>query len=208
MKSLVSSVVLAVVPGLFLLSACAGAPGEGDDSQASASQGSVVINPREPAPVQPFPKTEPTTSTWWTPGKLTYADLWPLDHGITSAQVVYRKEIDSSTGPTHVAFVVWNGTFVGRIYRIHNNADGSEFLNSVAQLNATRVNVGPDNSVSSSGNGTGGNTKPPPHPNVDGDILYNPDDLDNARLAGKNLLNITTRFLNFQETATPGVVVR
>ncbi|HET9620318.1 MAG TPA: hypothetical protein VFP84_03050 [Kofleriaceae bacterium] len=198
-----SSVVSAVVSGLVLLSACASAPGEGDDAQVSTAQDRVTVVRAEPPTVQPFPRTEPITSTWWAPGRLTYADIWPLDHGITSAQIVYRKEIDSSIGPTHVAFVVWNGSFVGRIYRIHNNADSTDFLLNVAQLEATRVSRGPDNSVSSSGNGTGGNTKPPPHPNVDEDITYNPDDLDNARVAGRALLNVTTRFIGFQTTATP-----
>jgi hypothetical protein len=207
MKGMMSSLVSAVMPGLiFALSACATAPSDADDSQDSASQDSATItanavSPREPAPVQPFPKTEPTTSTWWMPGKLTYVDLWPPDHGITSAQVVFHKEIDSSTGPTHVAFVVWNGTFVGRIYRIHNNADGADFLHNVQQLNASRVNGVPDNSVSSSGSATSGNPKPPPHPNVDDDITYLPRDLDNARVAGRGLLSVTTQFLDYKSPA-------
>jgi hypothetical protein len=196
---------------VFALSACVNAPMDSSDDQVSTSQAKIEMVP-EPTPgrpvvIQPFPVISPNTSTWWDPSQFTYANLWPLGHGITSAQIMFRQAADCSTGRTYVAFVVWNGNFLGRIYRIHIG-DSASFSAAVAQLTDGRASASPDYSVSSTGNSTSGGTKPPPHPNVDGQITYSGDDLTNVRSVATSLLNVTTPFRNYieiQNIELPGV---
>lgn len=197
--------VWSLVPVAIVLSACVSAPMDSSDEPVGTAQSNIQITP-EPSPgpsgpvlIQPFPIFEATTSTWWNPARFTYADIWPSGHGITSTQILFRRAADSSTGSTYVAFVVWNGNFVGRIYRVHAS-DGADFSSSVAQLTAMRASTGPDNSVSSTGNTTSGTPKPVPHPNVDGDITYSPGYLTNARTTAAALLNVTTPFRTYVDT--------
>ena len=108
-----------------------------------------------------------------------------------------RKGPDGSDGPTFLAFVVWNGNFVGKIFRVKVGPDGVNFRTTVTNINATRTFGFPDNNSSASGNaGTGGVT-PLPHPNVDGNIAFTADYLNNAKMNAQIIQNATADFVNF-----------
>jgi hypothetical protein len=143
---------------------------------------------------------EQTDSVFWNPKINDGADIWPTGQGIISTQIMIRKGPDSRAGATFIAFVIWNGSFVGKIFRVHVGADGADFHTTVANITSTRTFGFPDHSTSSGGNPTGGSGTPLPHPNVDGPIHYSASDLTNVRTNALIILNATNDFVNFTET--------
>jgi hypothetical protein len=143
---------------------------------------------------------EANESVNWDPGKNDGNDIWPTGQGITTTQVMIKGAPDASDGPTFVAFVVWNGNFVGKIFRVHVGPPGVNFRQVVANINATRTYGLPDNSASSTGNGSTGGVTPLPHPNVDGNILFPPAYLINVKTNAAIIQNATANFMNFTGT--------
>jgi hypothetical protein len=142
---------------------------------------------------------EQTDSVFWNPKTNVGSDIWPAGQGITSTQIMIRKGPDGSTGATFIAFVIWNGNFVGNIFRVHVGADGADFHQAAANITSTRTFGFPDHSTSSGGNPTTGSGTPLPHPNVDGTIHYSPSDLTNVKTNAAVILNATNDFMNFTE---------
>jgi hypothetical protein len=140
---------------------------------------------------------EVNTSVAWEPGKTDGNDIWPTGQGITTTQVMIKGGPDSTTGPTFIAFVVWNGNFVGKIFRVHAGSDGVDFRQVVAGINATRTFGFPDREGSSTGNGTNGPVTPLPHPNVDGAITFPPAYLNNVKTNALIIHGATADFLNY-----------
>lgn len=147
---------------------------------------------------------ERSDSELWVPKLNSGNDIWPAGQGITSTQVMIKKGPASSAGPTFIAFVIWNGNFVGRIFRVHNGSDGADFHQAAAGIGTVRTVNFPDNSNSSTGNVTGGSGTPLPHPNVDGTIHYLPSSLTNVKTSAMAILTATNNFVNFVE---PAVVI-
>ena len=143
---------------------------------------------------------EATDSVFWNPRINVGSDIWPAGQGITSTQIMMKKGPDSSAGPTFIAFVIWNGNFVGKIFRVHLGADGADFAGTSHNINATRVNASPDHSTSSGGNPIAGSGTPLPHPNVDGAIHYSTTFLNNVKTNAVIILNATNDFIDFTET--------
>lgn len=142
---------------------------------------------------------EATDSAFWDPQVNVGTDIWPAGQGITSTQIMMKKGPDSSAGPTFIAFVVWNGNFVGKIFRVHLGADGADFAATSHNITATRTNGFPDHTTSSGGNPTAGSGTPLPHPNVDGSIHYTATFLNNVKTNASIILNATGDFINFAE---------
>ena len=144
------------------------------------------------------------TSCMWIPGKNCYGqpndgnNIWPADQGIRTMYVLYRYGPDRlrHTQQTFLAFVVWNSTTVGRIFRIDLASD--EALNwraTLGNIQATRTNALPDTSTGSSGTVIGGPGNPP-HPNVDDPLIFQPEYLGaTVRYAGV-IENATSNFLD------------
>lgn len=170
-------------------------------SQSDASPTESTTDDLTAVAVPASTAPEPTTSVWWDQKK-GLDDLWPNDQGITSAQVLYRKAADSSSGPTFVAFVVWNANHVGRIFRVHVGADGGSFHDAVQAMIGQRVFGHDGNDSSSGGTTTSGSGKPTPHPNVDGPITYSVDYLNNVR---NNAAVIHAAYVNFENFDPVGV---
>lgn len=173
----------------LLLAACVQAT-DADPPTASSSDDAIVL----PA--------DATTTAWWEPGKMDVDNLWPLGQGITSAQVLYKKASDSSTGATFVAFVVWNGNRVGRIFRVHVGSDGGNFHDAVQAMIGARTFGVPGTNSSTGGNTTIGHGTPQPHPNVDGPITFDPSYLNVVKTHANTIRTAITDFVTFDPTAT------
>jgi hypothetical protein len=143
---------------------------------------------------------EQTDSVFWVPKTNDGNDIWPSGQGITTTQVMIRKGPDSSAGATFIAFVIWNGNFVGKIFRVHVGSDGTDFHQVLANITSARTFGFPDHNSTSTGNVTSGSGTPLPHPNVDGTVHYTPSELGNVKTNAAVILNATNDFLNFTET--------
>jgi hypothetical protein len=132
------------------------------------------------------------TSCQWVPGKNCYGvpndgnSIWPTGMGITSVQVLTRSGPDRLAGrqQTFLAFVIWNGTTVGRIFRVDIGDDGANWRAVLGNVAATRTFNNLDFNTGSTGSASAGPVNPP-HPNVEGPITFDPGYLGVvARYAG------------------------
>jgi hypothetical protein len=186
------SVVVVVVA---ILTGCA------TDPLATSSQADQVgISAGPGAPPPPTPAlVEATHSVVWDLKTSTGNDIWPSDLPITTTSVLIRKGPDNTDGATFLAFVVWNGNVVGKIFRVQVGNGGADFRSTVNSINATRTFGIPDRASSSSGNaGTGGVT-PLPHPNVDGPIAFSATFLHQVKLSAQLIQDATADFLSYSE---------
>src|SRR5262245_59423051 len=111
----------AVTLSLLVLASCAAS-----DPQTSVADGNAIILPNLPAV---------STTCQWIPGKNCYGvpndgnSIWPTGQGITSVQVLTRSGPNrlGGTQATFLAFVIWNSTTVGRIFRIDIGSDGANW---------------------------------------------------------------------------------
>ena len=142
---------------------------------------------------------EATDSIFWIPNKHGANDLWPTGQGIPSAYVLIKRGPAASTGATFLAFVVWNGNFVGKIFRVRVGADGENFRAVVSNTNATRTFGFPDNNAGSAGNGGGGGVPPIPHPNLDGAVHLPTRYLDGVKTAAGAIDAATRDFMALSE---------
>jgi hypothetical protein len=128
------------------------------------------------------PKGLPQTDTTcqWVVDKTCYGlnndgnNLWPTGMGITSAYVMTRSGPTRLSGrqQTFLAFVVWNDSVIGRIFRLDvGSSDAVNFNSVVANTFAARTFNLFDTSAGSTGT-TAGGPSPPPHPNVEGPIVF------------------------------------
>jgi hypothetical protein len=140
---------------------------------------------------------EATDSVTWIPGTHDGGDIWPTAQGIHSAQVLIRKGPDRSDGPTFIAFVVWNGNFVGKIFRVRAGADGANFRAVMSNVTAARTFGVSNFSWSSTGNGGGGDGNPPiPRPHIDGECHFNVEYLNRLKNRAAAIEDLTTDFMN------------
>jgi len=119
------------------------------------------------------------TSCQWIPGKSCYGvsndgdSIWPTEMGITSVQVLTRSGPDrlEHTQHTFLAFVIWNKTTVGRIFRVDIGPDSAHWRATLGDIAETRTLGNIDFDIGSTG-GAGGGPVGPPHPNVMGPITF------------------------------------
>lgn len=124
-------------------------------------------------------------------------NLWPAGMGITSVQVLVRSGPDrlEHKQPTFLAFVVWNSTAIGRIFRLDlGSADAANWRATLDNIVAVRTTNLPDTQAGSTGSTIGG-PGPIPHPNVDGFITVDAPYLDVVRKQATAINDATTAFL-------------
>jgi hypothetical protein len=140
--------------------------------------------------------TGTNTTTMWVPGKDDGTAIWPAEQGIKSVQVLMRSGPDrlEHRVQTFLAFVVWNQSVVGKIYRVDVGAAGADFRAKLSNIQATRTSSLPDTSASASGTALGG-PAPPPHPNVDGNLVFNDPYLGAVRTYAGQIDDATSKFL-------------
>jgi hypothetical protein len=122
--------------------------------------------------------TQATDSVIWTAGGTCGSVpcdgnfIWPSGLGITSAYAMIRSAPDMSGDAAYFAFVVWNGSTVGRILQVQAGApNGTDLRATISNIEATRTFSFPDRTTGSTGNG-GSTPTPQPHPNVDGTFHF------------------------------------
>lgn len=145
-----------------------------------------------------------TTSCQWTARGTCYGqvndgnNIWPAGMGITSVQILLRAGPDrlDHKQQTFLAFVVWNATAVGRIFRIDlGTADEADWRVTLGNIVAGRTLNIFDSQVSSAGSTVGG-PGPIPHPNIDDILVFPSTYLDVVRRQATIINDATTTFLS------------
>jgi hypothetical protein len=122
--------------------------------------------------------------------------IWPSGGTITSAYVLIRSAPDMSGNAAYFAFVVWNGTTVGRILQVQAGApNGTDLRATISNITATRTFGFPDRSAGSTGN-AGSTPTPQPHPNVDGTFHFTGKFLGGVASKAATIQNFTENFEN------------
>ncbi|HEY0484319.1 MAG TPA: hypothetical protein VGD37_42660 [Kofleriaceae bacterium] len=155
-----------------------------------------------------------STSCQWVPGKNCYGlpndgnNIWPGGMGITSVQVLTRSGPDrlEHTQATFLAFVVWNRTTMGRIFRIDIGPDGADWRAALSNITATRTLNNLDFNTGSTGTAAGGPVNPP-HPNVDGQITFDPTYLDVVKRYAGVIDSASAQFLATRAPVIDGQVL-
>ena len=152
--------------------------GESGDEQTATEQSEIEAMPAPPPiTVTPTPiailALDVNTSTTVPASAITADAVWPLNRNISSVEIVYHRGPDRTGGPTFLAFVVWNGNHVARIYCSYFGRAGTLVQDKLADIVATRVSFGEDLGAITTGSGTGGGVVHPPRPNVypDGEVV-------------------------------------
>src|SRR5256885_1924715 len=104
------------------------------------------------------------TSCQWIPGKNCYGqandgnNIWPANQGIQTMYILYRYGPDRlrHTQQTFLAFVVWNSTTVGRIFRIDlGTPEAVDWRATSSNVAAGRTSGAPDFNTGSTGTAVG-----------------------------------------------------
>jgi hypothetical protein len=149
------------------------------------------------------------TSCQWIPTRNCYGmpndgnNIWPANMGITRVQVLVRSGPDrlEHTRRTFLAFVVWNQSVVGRIFRIDTDTpDADDWRAKLGDIEASRSISNLNADAGSSGNPVA-SPNPPPHPNVVGPITFDSTYLDTVRRYANVIDNATDGFLGLKAGA-------
>lgn len=187
---------LAVTLAALAFAGCATAA---DPEASTADQAAVV----------PTGLPQTNTTCQWVVDKTCYGlnndgnNLWPTGMGITSAYVMTRSGPTRLGGrqQTFLAFVVWNDSVIGRIFRLDaGTTDAVNFNSVLANTFAGRTFSLLDTSAGSTGT-TAGGPSPPPHPNVEGPIVFDTGYLGTVTSDAAILRRVTTDFLATRSAA-------
>jgi hypothetical protein len=144
------------------------------------------------------------TSCQWTARGTCYGlpndgnNIWPAGMGITSVQVLLRAGPDrlEHKQQTFLAFVIWNSTAVGRIFRIDlGSSDAADWRANLDGIVAGRTFNIFDSQAGSAGSTVGG-PGPIPHPNIDDLLQFTSPYLDVVRRQATIINDATTTFLS------------
>jgi hypothetical protein len=183
---------LAVTLAVVAATGCATAP-EDTATTATTDQSATVV---------PAGLPSVSTTCQWTADSTCYGqrndanNIWPAGMGITRTFVLTRSGPTRLDGKqqTFLAFVVWNDTVVGRIFRLDvGSADAVSFNNTLQAVFYTRT-FGPDLGAGQGGS-TYGSPTPPPHPNVNDPIVFDTGYLTSVVSSAAMLDRVTTNFL-------------
>lgn len=120
--------------------------------------------------------------------------IWPSGLGITSAYVLLRSAPDMNGSTAFFAFVVWNGTTVGRILQVQSGApNGVDLRATISNISASRTFGFPDRSAGSTGNG-GSTTTTTPHANGNGTFHFTSSFLSGVTAKAVSIQNATESF--------------
>jgi hypothetical protein len=183
---------LAVTLAVVAATGCATAP-EDTATTATAEQSSVIL---------PAGLPQVNTTCRWSVDTTCYGqrndanNIWPTGMGITSTFVLTRSGPTRLDGKqqTYLAFVVWNTAVVGRIFQLDlGTPDAVSFNNTLQNVFYVRT-FGPDLRAGQGGS-TYGSPTPPPHPNVNDPIVFDPGYLGTVVNSAAMLDRVTTDFL-------------
>ncbi len=186
----------AVTLAVLAIAGCATAP---DPETSTADQAAVVSTGL----------LSTNTTCQWLVDQTCYGQLnngnniWPSGMGITSAFVLTRSGPTRLSGrqQTYLAFVVWNDSVIGRIFRIDVGTSNATNFNTVlANTFYTQTFNLPD-TTSGQGGATAGSPSPPPHPNVEGPIVFDSTYLGTVASDAAILNRVTTDFLATKSAA-------
>lgn len=183
---------LAVTLAVLAITGCATAI---DQDTSATEQAATVLTG--------LPRTN--TTCQWSVDTTCYGqrndgnNLWPTGIGITDAYVLTRRGPPRLSGrqPTYLAFVVWNDSVVGRIFRIDvGTAAATNFQSVYANTFAARTSGSgvPNGSECAAGAIQGGPT-PTPGPNVEPPIVFESSYLDAVVNYAANIHRTTAEFL-------------
>lgn len=181
---------LAVAFAVLAITGCASAIDQ--DTPATDQAATVLID---------LPHTD--TTCQWSVDTTCYGqrndgnNLWPTGIGITSAYVMTRRGPTRFSGrqPTYLAFVVWNDSVIGRIFRIDVGTSSATNFNSVLENTfAARTFSIPNGSECAAGAIQGGPT-PTPGPNVEPPIVFESSYLDAVVNSATMIHRATSEFL-------------
>jgi hypothetical protein len=162
---------LAVTLAVVAATGCATAPEDAAITGAATADQSATILPAG------LPRVN--TTCQWSVDTTCYGqrndanNIWPTGMGITSTSVLVRSGPTRLDGKqqTYLAFVVWNNSVVGRIFRLDlGSTDAVNFNNTLAAVYYVRT-FGPDLRAGQQGS-TYGSPTPPPHPNVNDPLVF------------------------------------
>lgn len=162
-----------------------------------------VTQPEVETADQAIASGDATVSQTYVMGKYSADEVWPTGQGITSVQVIYKRGPQRSLGPTYFAFIVWNGTTVGKIFCAYLGPSGAELRRNISDTTATRTANAPSFTTSSTGGGSGGTIIPTPHPNVDGEFQFSQTYLDNLKQTATAIRVTTHDLMTYPELPTP-----
>lgn len=187
---------LAVTLAVLAITGCATAI---DQDTSTTDQAAVVL--------ADLPHTD--TTCQWSVDTSCYGqrndgnNLWPAGLGITSAYVMTRRGPTRLGGkqPTYLAFVVWNNSVIGRIFRIDVGTSNAVNFNSVlANTFAARTFSLPNGSECAAGAVAGGPT-PTPGPNVEPPIVFESSYLGAVVNSAAMIHRATSEFLATKSAA-------
>lgn len=184
---------LAVTLAVLAATGCATAPEE-PTATAAADQSSIVLLPAG------LPRVN--TTCRWTVESTCYGqrndanNIWPSGMGITRTFVLTRSGPTRLDGKqqTYLAFVVWNDSVVGRIFQLDLGSPDAVNFNNTLQAVFYVKTFGPDLGAGQGGS-TYGSPSPPPHPNVNDPIVFEPTYLNSVVNSAAMLDRVTTDFL-------------
>jgi hypothetical protein len=162
-----------------------------------------VTQPEVETTDQAIASVDAKVSQTYVMGKYDAEEVWPTGQGITSVQVIYKRGPERSLGPTYFAFVVWNGTTIGKIYCAYLGPIGADLRRNLSDTTATRTVNAPSFTASSTGSGSGGPIIPTPHPNVDGEFAFSSTYLDNLKQTALAIRVTTHDVMTYPELPTP-----
>jgi hypothetical protein len=185
---------LAVTLAVVAATGCATAP---EDTATTAT-----ATTDQSASIVPTGLPSVTTTCQWTVDSTCYGqrndanNIWPTGMGITSISVLERSGPTRLDGKqqTYLAFVVWNHSVVGRIFRLDlGSTDAVNFNNTAAAVYYVR-SFGPDLTAGQQGS-TYGSPGSPPHPNVNDPIVFDAGYLSSVVNSATILDRVTADFL-------------
>ena len=189
---------LAVTLAVVAATGCATAP-EDTATTATTDQSAIVL---------PAGLPQVDTTCQWTVDTTCYGqrndanNIWPAGMGITRTFVLTRSGPTRLDGKqqTYLAFVVWNHSVVGRIFRLDLGSTAAvNFNNAAASVYYVR-SFGPDLTAGQQGS-TYGSPGSPPHPNVNDPIVFDSGYLSAVVNSATMLDRVTTDFLATKSAA-------
>lgn len=140
-------------------------------------------------------------STDWTT-RTSAEDIWPSR--VESIQVFLRRGEDSRATPTagvfqvnYLAFVVWNGNTMGKIFRVRFGADSEDFNKKLQGIALARTTFNFNGSWSMAGSLTGGR-RPPSPPTPGGHLEFSASFVRRTVDLGNSAKNFSTQFVSME----------
>lgn len=170
----------------LLIVLCSACVTQGTDP---ASPGTEAPSPGTEAASQAVGSADAFVTTTYAIDKFVGEDIWPTGQSIHSTQVIYKRGPVRSDGPSYLAFIVWNGNVVGKVFCAHVGPEGADLRKLISDTTATRTLGVSSFTASTTGSGGAGPIIPTPHPNVDGELQFSSTYLANIKMHAQAMLD-------------------